>query len=213
MNKYILISTLLFSSGFVNAVNVDYWQRMGVLPIESLPVYNTDYSVVSNASYCLLKRQSKEKTLSVDFYTFDGEKIITKESYPSAEFGGGWGARCPEAMLDQGAPKPRPVSCKVWYWPAYRVLFSTKGCPGWFISFFDKNGFVIDQFRFDKDTSIITVGFDQEECFVDVSRPQTIDKKFSLDLSLLENIEIEDQEKGTDGDLLLDYSCYYIKKR
>ena len=101
--------------------------------------------IIEGASYCVYEGgPTKDSSLThtsgiiggskvVTFYTFDGEPIKTIEHkfhFPLIE-----------AKLDPAAPKPKPVSFRKIWWPAFDVGFGlTKGTPGYAVLFHDKNG-------------------------------------------------------------------------
>ncbi len=185
-----------------------------------------DFDVVPNASYCM-RSYGEEKINGVStkfhyitFYTFDGNQIAQKK-YDFCEFGGGYAARKPADMLDKNAPKPQPVSCKIWYWPACRIGFGTKGCPGWFISFYDNNGNLIHHYRYQDTKRVmcegkwrkageITVFY--EDCMIkfdfNTFKPQIVNKTFPLDLSIIKSINFEDKKKGRYEDLFVNEAHY-----
>jgi hypothetical protein len=123
---------------------------------------------------------------SITFYTFDGNPITTMP-LPA-------GRTITDNQLDKSAPKPQPVSCAIKYWPAFRApvggllgLFIptiTKGVPGDFIVFYDKNEKIVQSYRYNRATSLITVFHEQTQTY----QAQTTEdlrqlKDFPLDLS------------------------------
>ncbi len=178
MKKFMLV-LLLICSSILQAEGNDQ------------PIQENNYAVVPGSSYCISNviNTIQDGVLSQSecftFYTFDGNPI-TKRTYSSIfEFDARFRkAKKPQSMLDKNAPKPQPVRCKVWHWPAYKIFFTTKGVPGWFITFYDKNNRVIAEVRFDKNT------------YGNITISQLQEKKLPLDLSNLQRIEFEDKKKG-----------------
>ena len=104
-----------------------------------------DASVVSGASYYVYEGAPKKESYiactsggvsgdskTVTFYTFDGNPLTTVEHnfrFPLVT-----------AKLDPSASKPKPVSYKRIWWPAFQLgLGLTKGSPGYAVLFHDKN--------------------------------------------------------------------------
>ena len=60
--------------------------------------------------------------------------------------------------LDPQASKPQPISYKFKYWPAVSIGWGmTKGVPGDFVVFYDKNGNVIESHRYNSSTDEVTI--------------------------------------------------------
>lgn len=114
----------------LNGMEVDESKRIAikisgeVVPNSSYFVYEGDEGIIGG-----IPTSSK----MVTFYGATGDAIETIEHH-----------RCfpiIERKLDPQAPKPQPTSCALRYWPAIRIIGNaTKGVPGDFIVFYDKNG-------------------------------------------------------------------------
>ena len=124
---------------------------------------------------CIIGGNTDHRTKERLYYTFDGE--LVDRSTDDHDI---WHE---EAKLDSCAPKPQPVRSKIQYWEAIGVgLGMTKGVPGWFILFFDKNGNKIDSYRYDMDKKqIITCYYkddNEKNCYsgldFDISKPTEI---------------------------------------
>lgn len=138
--------------------------KYSVLSLALLCVVNTsinamqeelDESTVPNSSYFVYEGSTGTTggvpmtSKLVTFYTFDGKPIKTIEHkfrFPVIE-----------RKLDRNAPKPRPTEYEVKYWPAIQLPFGMrKGAPGNFILFYDKNGNIINRFRYDDGSTVQT---------------------------------------------------------
>lgn len=223
----ILSGTLLSAVYAKHLANTSSVVSADVSAPVAMPVNNFD--VVPNASYCM-RSEGKEKINGIwtkfhciTFYTFDGNQI-TQKKYDVCEFGSGSAKRSKD-MLDKNAPKPQPVSCKIWYWPACEIRFwfhtQFKGCPGWFISFYDKNGNLIQRYRYQDTKRVmcegkwrkageITVFYEDCRTKFDFNtfQPQTMNKRFPLDLSILKHVTFEDKKKGRYEDLWVNEAYY-----
>lgn len=112
-------------------------------------------NVVPNSSYIVYENTdpitgSNINSTYIEFYTHDG-KFITKTS----DF------EKIQKRLDLIAPKPKPVKYAIKYWPAINIGWGTKGVPGNFIIFYDKNNNIIESFRFNKDNKISVFVYDK----------------------------------------------------
>jgi hypothetical protein len=107
-----------------------------------------DPSVIPNASYLIYEGAADivggipTSSRLVTFYTCDGtplQQMNHQFKFPVMT-----------RKLDQSAPKPRPTTYTLAYWPAIQIGFGmTKGKPGDFIIFYDQHGNRIESFRYD----------------------------------------------------------------
>jgi len=151
--------------------------------------------IISNASYCIFEGDNPKDIIggipgsskTVTFYTFNGDKIKTIEHnfhFPLMR-----------GKLDPKAPKPQPVSCMLRFWPAIELDFGmTKGVPGWFIIFYDKNGNRIESYRYYYDIQKNVISVMDKDYLFDKSNPQLIAEDFPLDLSKIREVKINMDE-------------------
>lgn len=145
-----------------------------------------DESVISQASYMVYDDANDLGWMSssggfVTFYTAQGdyiEKVEHNFRFSSMK-----------SKLDKSAPRPQPVAYKVKYWPAFPIKGNprvTKGVPGDFIIFYDKNGNVIARYRFNKESRLFSIT-SSEGTIVEYSTDHFNDPEvmstFPLDLS------------------------------
>lgn len=151
-------------------------------------------NVLEGASYFIYEGADPEDIIGINsatshwvtFYTCDGEEVEKIKNVREATL---------FTRLDPNAPKPQPVTCKIRWWPAFTMPFGgTKGVPGWFICFYDKNGNQIDSYQYDIDAYEINVYRDDMiiKFEYDESSPQSIDEDFPLDLSKIQEVIIEE---------------------
>jgi hypothetical protein len=172
-----LLTTIVMANNYVLSMKND-----NVIPDASYCIYDGD-----NATLCVGEIPSSSKF--VIFYTFDGNPIITIEHKSRFDD--------IEKMLDPNSPKPQPTSCLIKYWQAISLGFwEKKGIPGWYIHFYDKNGYKIKSYRYSIDRNEITELDRSKERWAfhfDRFNPQSIETNFPLDLSKLskENVKIK----------------------
>ena len=118
-------------------------------------------SIIEDASY-LIDSESDSCGFSKDntpgFYTASGELIQEVEE----RFGGRNEHLARKLRLDPNAPKPQPTTYKVKYWAAFPFTWGfgfkgTKGTPGDFVVFYDKNKNVIKSYRYNSSTNEIDI--------------------------------------------------------
>lgn len=141
------------------------------VPISSFCSVDEDNNtIIPDASYVIYEGASTAHmgipttSKTATFYTFNGNAIKTIEHY----------FRFPliQKLLDSQAPKPQPTDYQIRYWPAIQIGFGTKGIPGFFIDFFDKNKNRIKSLRVKKSDKL--ANFDNQ---LDISR--LLPEKFS----------------------------------
>lgn len=132
--------------------------------------------IIPNASYYVIEgyekrflpfdRPEKKPTYAL-FYSYNGD-VVGKFSLEHMDLDG---AYCNykidhdalKKMIDPQAPKPQPIKYVVEYWPGIQVkgvlwfFTATKGCPGHFIAFIDKNGNCIWHDRYNPHTLQVTL--------------------------------------------------------
>ncbi len=122
-----------------------------------------EFSIIKDASYVIDGSDFfgfSQCEVQPGFYTAAGELIQTVEDQSSQ----GSKIRHLEKRLDPDASKPQPVSYKYKYWPAISIGWGmTKGVPGDFVAFYDKNGNVIESHRYDSSTGELTIFSDTDE--------------------------------------------------
>ncbi len=155
--------------------------------------------IVAGASYHIYQGANESShgipmtSRHVTFYAYDGTPLATYR-YRMGCFSS------VEIMLDPTAPKPQPATCVINYWPACELVFGmTKGVPGWFIVFYDRNGNKITRYRYDRDTHVITTGYSRTAgnttFLLDEATPQAlIDNAFPLDLRNLMSVVADTRE-------------------
>lgn len=88
------------------------------------------------------------------FYTATGKLIQEVEDQAFR----GFKMQHLETRLDPDAPKPKVASYKFKYWPAIQVgCGMTKGIPGDFVVFYDKNKNVIESHRYNSSTGEVII--------------------------------------------------------
>jgi hypothetical protein len=120
---------------------------------------DSEETVIPQASYLIYEGAGEIGGVAggskkVTFYTFDGNPIKTIEHH----------FRFPQMdrLLDPQAPKPQPTRYAVIYWPAISIGWGTKGMPGHFIHFFDKNNNKINSYRLDTSKPNALTEFDEK---------------------------------------------------
>ncbi len=127
-------------------------------------LYHTvEAAIIKNSSYYIIKTteknirtggtpMSKEANIAT-FYDADGNELckIKREEDNFFKL---------KDNLDPDAPKPKPVSYAIRYWPAISIGFGMrKGAPGYFIVFADKHGNHIKSYRYNERTKQITASW------------------------------------------------------
>jgi hypothetical protein len=154
--------------------------------------------IIPHASYVIYEGASKTgigsgvpgTSRQVTFYTSNGEPIKT-EPFEMCCFS------AVERKLDPSAPKPQPTTYKIKFWPAFHLglvtsIFGlTKGSPGDFIVFHDKNGNIIDSHRYNKESDKVTVFTENKTRHYCLSDVLTTDNDFPLDLSIAQEVKEE----------------------
>lgn len=153
-------------------------------------------SIIPASSYYVFDPESITRGVhisgkTVTFYTFDGNPISTVEHHFTFEL---------DKQLDPDAKKPQPTTVKIRYWPAhYLGLGMYKGCPGWFIDFYDKHCNQVAYYRYDKEEHeiILFSGVPPPKIFTfDEAHPSSLDDiEFPMDLSKIEEVIVEDEPK------------------
>ena len=169
MNKYITALSFVFLT-----VAISY------------PMEHIDKSIIPNSSYMIYEDEQTmtggvpASSRQVTFYTPTGDPIKTIEHH-----------FCFYAMnrkLDQSAPKPQPIAYQIKYWPAISLGWGmTKGVPGDFIAFYDKNGNEIKRYRYDKTNNQITVFSETEN----TRNTRTYDFKSESELRMLKEFPLD----------------------
>lgn len=114
----------------------------------SATIKNSSYVIFEGASEIMGHVPASSKYAT--FYTFDGEEI-KKEEYSVGYFSAVY------KKLDPSAPKPQPRYYKIQYWPAFSNGYITKGQPGDFVVFYDKNGNRIQSCRYNRSTDEVSI--------------------------------------------------------
>jgi hypothetical protein len=136
-----------------------------------------DPQIIPKASY--FKCESTHAT----FYTFDGNKLETICAEPNSIL--------LKSRLDSKAPKPQPITFAITDCTnsQFDIITYSLGNRKTWIVFFDKNGFEIDRYPYDKSNHMITVykedGESNWEYYYNQSQPDPINPDFPLDLSAL----------------------------
>jgi hypothetical protein len=111
------------------------------------------------------------------FYSYDGDLLEVVEHKLDLNM---------HKKLDPEAPKPKPVRWAIEHWPAVELWLGgpTKGVPSDRIAFYDKNGNIIENYLYDKETKIASVFPNKEFCMVfEKGAEELTSLNFPLDLS------------------------------
>lgn len=182
--KIFLYSNLIIAAA-ISAITPDNHDNT-IIPNASYFVYDGEESSILNG---MLPLNSK----GVTFYTACGDPIQKIEHH--------FRTSCMKEKLDPAAPKPQPTTYKIVYWSGCPVInlwpffTATKGVPGYFIVFFDKNGNKIKSYRYNINKRKIRIMQEAGNEFIIIKYPfssiENLRKlnDFPLDLSIVKHVE------------------------